>query len=185
MEQLLAHPHRQFPFAVFQLLETPEEASNMMMMVTIPECRKDTWTLATQKQYPDLRGDDYLATLTLPAHQSTISLSLRRSMLHQTPAHCEICADLGLEDGHSLCRVALSAHPAWEALEVVWTVGMPTSTATPSLPATEGSPCQTAPEAGPSKLESFYLNSGFGHHISSLVTKAQELAISDEVLQKK
>ena len=50
--------------------------------------------------------------------------------LHQTPAHCEICTDLGLEDGHSPCRVALSAHPAWEALEVVWTVGMPTSTAT-------------------------------------------------------
>ena len=62
---------------------------------------------------------------------------------------------------------------------------MPTSTATPSLPATEGSPCQTAPEAGPSKLESFYLNSGFGYHISSLVMKAQELAISHEVLQKK
>ena len=78
VEQLLAHPHRQFPFAVFQLLETPEEASNM---VTIPECRKDTWTLATQKQYPDLRGDDFLATLTLHAHlQSTISLTLRRSM---------------------------------------------------------------------------------------------------------
>ena len=80
----------------------------------------------------------------------------------------------------------MSAHPAWEALEVVWTVGMPTSTATPSLPATEGNPCQTAPEeAGPSKLESFYLNSGFGYHISSLVMKAQELAISHEVLQKK
>ena len=62
---------------------------------------------------------------------------------------------------------------------------MPTSSATPSLPATEGSPCQTAPEAGPSKLESFYLNSGFGYHISSLVMKAQELAISHEVLQKK
>ena len=80
----------------------------------------------------------------------------------------------------------MSAHPAWEALEVVWTVGMPASTATPSLPATEGSPCQTAPEkAGLSKLESFYLNSGFRYHISSLVMKAQELAISHEVLQKK
>ena len=53
----LAHPRRQFPFALLQLLETPEEASNM---VTIPECRKDTWTLAMQKQYPDLRGDDSL-----------------------------------------------------------------------------------------------------------------------------
>ena len=35
------------------------------------------------------------------------------------------------------------------------------------------------------KLESFYLNSGFGYHVSSLVMKAQELAISHEVLQKK
>ena len=52
VEQLLAHPRRQFPFALFQLLETPEEASNM---VTIPECRKDTWTLAVQKQYPARR----------------------------------------------------------------------------------------------------------------------------------
>ena len=63
MEQLLAHPHRQFPFALFQLLETPEEASNM---VTIPECCKVH--VAMQEQYPDLRGDDFLATLTLHAH---------------------------------------------------------------------------------------------------------------------
>ena len=40
-------------------------------------------------------------------------------------------------------------------------------------------------EARLSKLESFYLNSGFRYHISSLVMKAQELAISHEVLQKK
>ena len=65
VEQLLAHSQRRFQFALFQLLETPEEANNM---VTIPECRKDTWTLAMQEQYSDLRGDDFLATLTLHAH---------------------------------------------------------------------------------------------------------------------
>ena len=73
VEQLLAHPHRQFPFALFQLQETPEEASNM---VTIPECRKDTWTLAMQKQYPDLRGDDLLC------------LSLRQASVLQTFRTC-------------------------------------------------------------------------------------------------
>ena len=72
VEQPLAHPHRQFPFALFQLLETPEEASNM---VTIPECRKDTWTLAMQEQHPDLRGDDFLATVTLHAHLQSTNIS--------------------------------------------------------------------------------------------------------------
>ena len=72
VEQLLAHPHRQFPFALFQLLETPEEASNL---VTIPECRKDTWTLAMQEQHPDLQGDDFLATVALHAHLQSTNIS--------------------------------------------------------------------------------------------------------------
>ena len=70
VEQLL---RRQFPFALFQLLETPEEATNM---VTIPECRKDTRTLAMQKQYPDWRGDDLLC------------LSLKQASVLQTFRTC-------------------------------------------------------------------------------------------------
>ena len=35
----------------------------------------DTWTLVMQEQYPDLRGDDFLATLTLHAHLQSTNIS--------------------------------------------------------------------------------------------------------------
>ena len=68
--------------------------------------------------------------------------------------------NLGALEHPTFCSVQLSDQP-WgnpkpfspSAHSSTPIVGMPTSIATPSLPATEGSPCQTAPEeAGPSSL---------------------------------
>ena len=68
--------HRQFPFALFQ----PGDSGRSQQQGHHPERRKDTTTLAMQKQYPDLRGDDFLATqLSMRTSKALTSLTLRRS----------------------------------------------------------------------------------------------------------
>ena len=64
--------HRQFPFALFQ----PGDSGRSQQQGHHPERRKDTTTLAMQKQYPDLRGDDFLATITQHAHLQSTNISI-------------------------------------------------------------------------------------------------------------
>ena len=65
VEQLLAHPHRQFPICLFKLLRHPELAADF---IGVSKCQKDAWTQSVEDAYPSLGGEEFMHILVAHAN---------------------------------------------------------------------------------------------------------------------
>jgi len=71
-EQLLSHPHKQFPYCMFKLLRHPGMAVEFS---AVKQCQKDAWSKSMQEAFPTLASEDFLATLVLHAHLQWTDIS--------------------------------------------------------------------------------------------------------------
>ena len=94
-EQLIAHPHTQFPYRMFKLLEHPELAGGF---TAAKHCQKDVWSQPLQEAFPTLCSEEFLATLTLHAHLQWTDISgiearhasIRRQLVARSVQTCTL-----------------------------------------------------------------------------------------------
>eukprot|EP00971_Amphidinium_carterae_P168907 3346210-Amphidinium_carterae.2 len=80
VEKYVAHPHRNFPVALFKVLDSPERAAIVSSMLP---CRRDAFTLQLEERYPGLEGDMVQKVLRLEATMTMADIS-RLESLHGT-----------------------------------------------------------------------------------------------------
>lgn len=60
--ELLALPHRAFPFQIFRLLAEPEAAETLL---AVPDCLLDQWSLEMKRLHPTFAGEVFLSKLAV------------------------------------------------------------------------------------------------------------------------
>jgi len=94
-EQLLAHPHRQFPYRMFKLLRHPALAGEL---AAAKYCQKDVWSQSLQEAFPTLCSEEFQATLALHAHLQWTDISgiearhasIRRQLVARSVQTCTL-----------------------------------------------------------------------------------------------
>ena len=155
VESNIAHPHRQMPYKVFDLLNDPSHAETLSVL---PDCRLDSFSTGLRQAFPGFAGDDCSHTLQLVAMLSSTNIA-------------------GIESRHSSIRrhAVLKSTHTWahhiKDLSVAWTLQQLRRARVAALPCKPGA-LTSATTATRAKSKSKVLVLGLPHYFWVLAKPA-------------